>query len=67
MAAPIYLVLPRLAQRTGGQEKKIHAAWRNAARLPSRTMSLEQLLDYRAARDGKITWARYFAKWGPSL
>jgi len=30
-------------------------------------MTGEQRLDYLAACDGKITWARYYAKWGPSL
>lgn len=28
------------------------------------TMSKEQLADYIAACDGKITWAQYFQKWG---
>jgi hypothetical protein len=31
------------------------------------SMCAEQRIDYRAACDGKITWARYFAKWGPTL
>ena len=30
-------------------------------------MTGEQRLDYLAACDGKITWARYYAKWGPTL
>jgi hypothetical protein len=24
-----------------------------------------QLIDLKAARDGKITWRAYFEKWGP--
>jgi hypothetical protein len=30
-------------------------------------MTAEQRLDFLAASDGKITWARYYAKWGPQL
>lgn len=29
-------------------------------------MSEAQLIDLRAAQEGKITWAQYFAIWGPS-
>jgi hypothetical protein len=28
-------------------------------------MSEAQLADLKAAQDGKITWAQYFAMWGP--
>jgi hypothetical protein len=29
-------------------------------------MGAEQLADFAAACEGKITWRQYFAKWGPS-
>jgi hypothetical protein len=29
-------------------------------------MSQAQQTDLQAAMDGKITWAQYFARWGPS-
>jgi len=31
------------------------------------SMCAEQLADLAAAQDGRITWAQYFRKWGPSL
>ena len=35
--------------------------YRKTAQSP---MCVEQRIDYRAARDGKITWKSYFTKWG---
>jgi hypothetical protein len=58
----------RSAQRGTGHGRKGKKPRR--LRIADRSlvnMTTEQRLDYLAACDGKITWARYHAKWGPSL
>jgi hypothetical protein len=49
------------------QPQKVRKAPRRMMVKRGGAMCLEQRIDYVAACDGKITWARYFAKWGPSL
>lgn len=72
-AAGSYIAVPIPVQATFGLFWKSLSTWNREERQdfssplrPEATsnMSREQLIDLRAAEEGKISWAEYFKKWG---
>jgi hypothetical protein len=58
------LLTRRAAERVTKKKQRRPRRFKIAA---NGSMCTEQRIDYLAACDGKITWGRYFAKWGPTL